>query len=347
MRKIHHLLLFALLNTMLLSAQPFEIRAVSDGNNALSVQLRSTAVAPIGTTNRVTDLVFGVKWLKTCGNNLDLTTLTNSGFNIVTSGLRGTNGVYYYRAFGADPIGFSIPSNWAKDQWVPILRVTTNQLGGNSCGFEICDLGFDAALSDQTGPNFAVDFVDYTPTINGLANVTLPLTLLDFTAKADKQAAVLHWTTADERNLSHFEVEKSTDGKAWTKIGQVKAAHTEGYVFTDDKAFSAATLVFYRLKMRNNDGTFTYSKVVNVERGKGLFVSIFPNPVQNELNIDIHSEAKKIDVEVFDILGRSIFKQNTEGSNLLTINTLKWQSGVYMLMVTDGAKFFQQKIIKQ
>ena len=30
-----------------------------------------------------------------------------------------------------------------------------------------------------------------------------------------------------------------------------------------------------------------------------------------------------MDVEVFDILGRSIFKQNTEGSNLLIINTLK------------------------
>ena len=100
-------------------------------------------------------------------------------------------------------------------------------------------------------------------------------------------------------------------------------------------------------QMGNTDGQFKYSKIVSVERGKGLSIRVFPNPVHNELSIDIHSDAKKIDVEVFDILGRSIFKQNTEGSNLLTINTLKWQTGVYMLTVTDGVKIFQQKIIKQ
>ena len=45
------------------------------------------------------------------------------------------------------------------------------------------------------------------------------------------------------------------------------------------------------------------------------------------------------------------FAQNTEGgifaSNLLKINTLNWQKGIYFLKITDGQKVFQEKVLKQ
>lgn len=63
--------------------------------------------------------------------------------------------------------------------------------------------------------------------------------------------------------------------------------------------------------------------------------------------IDAFSEAKQLDFEIVDLLGRSIYKQNAEGAKLLTVNTLTWQSGIYILKVTDGKTVYQQKIMKQ
>ena len=174
----------------------------------------------------------------------------------------------------------------------------------------------------------------------------LNVELLDFQAINKDKSVQLAWKTATETNFSHFDIERSEDSKIFDAMGQTKAKGTNStYNFDDNDPLSILT--YYRLKMVDFDGQYHYSKVVSIERGKGSSIRVFPNPIQNALSIDIHSDAKKIAVEVFDILGRSIFKQNTEGSNLLTINTLKWQSGVYMLMVTDGVKIFQQKITKQ
>ena len=109
--------------------------------------------------------------------------------------------------------------------------------------------------------------------------------------------------------------------------------------------------------MVDNDGQSQYSKVVSIERGKGLAVRVFPNPVKNELSIALDFDAQKGQIEVFDVLGRVVFQQNTvearnpdsfgNGSNLLTINTLNWSKGIYFLKISDGQKVFQQKIVKQ
>ncbi len=86
---------------------------------------------------------------------------------------------------------------------------------------------------------------------------------------------------------------------------------------------------------------------MSIERSKGLTVRVFPNPVKNELNIDLNFESKKAMIKVFDVLGKIIYNENIGRSNGLKINTLNWNSGVYFLTITDGQRSFQQKIIKQ
>ena len=128
-------------------------------------------------------------------------------------------------------------------------------------------------------------------------------------------------------------------------IGSLHKGNNATYQFDDNAPLS--NLGYYRLKMMDNDGQFKYSKAISIERGKGLSVSVFPNPVKNELTIALDFESQKGQIEVFDVLGRSVFQQNTEGGNLLTINTLNWSKGIYFLKIGDGQKIFQQKIIKQ
>jgi Secretion system C-terminal sorting domain len=189
----------------------------------------------------------------------------------------------------------------------------------------------------------------FSPFAVGLPSVVLSVELIDFQAVKHNSNLDLLWQTGAEKDMSHFEIEQSTDGKNYSKIGQTKAAgKANNYIFTPEGSLSILT--YFRLKIAHTDGSFTYSKVVSVSFGKNLTVKAFPNPVNNELTIDAFSDAKSLDFEVVDVIGRSVFykkEQNTEGSKSLTINTLGWSSGIYMLKVTDGKNVFQQKIVKR
>jgi Secretion system C-terminal sorting domain len=95
--------------------------------------------------------------------------------------------------------------------------------------------------------------------------------------------------------------------------------------------------------------SFCYSKqkTVSVAFGKNLAVRVFPNPIRDALTIEWSTEVKTGTIELVDVLGRSVFRQNTEGVHLLEINTTNWQSGIYILKVSDNTMRFQQKIVKQ
>jgi hypothetical protein len=189
----------------------------------------------------------------------------------------------------------------------------------------------------------------FSPFAVGLPSVVLSVELIDFQAVKHNSTIDLLWQTASEKDMSHFDIEQSTDGKTFSKMGETKANNKASkYQFLNHTPLSILT--YFRLKIVNTDGSFTYSKVVSVSFGKKLTVKAFPNPVNNELTIDAFSDAKSLDFEVVDIVGRSVYQkkeQNTEGSKSLTINTLGWASGIYFLSVSDGKNVFQQKIVKR
>jgi hypothetical protein len=189
----------------------------------------------------------------------------------------------------------------------------------------------------------------FSPFSVGVPAFVLTAELIDFKAISHKSTVDLLWQTASERDMSHFDIEQSTDGLTFSKIGETKAANkANSYIFNVEGPLSIRT--YFRLKIVNSDGSFTYSKVLSVAFGKELTVKAFPNPIQNELTIDLFSDSKQLDIEVIDVLSRSIYQkneQNTEGSKLLIINTLEWLSGIYFLKVSDGKKVFQQKIVKR
>ena len=189
----------------------------------------------------------------------------------------------------------------------------------------------------------------FSPFAIGLPAFVLSAELIDFKAISHKSTIDLWWQTAAESDLSHFEIEQSADGLNFSKIGESKAAgKPNSYLFTPKRPLSILT--YFRLKIVNSDGRFSYSKILSVAFGKDLTVKAFPNPVQNELTIDVFSESKYLEIGVVDVLGRSVFQkkeENTDGPKLLTINALDWVSGIYFLKVSDGKNVFQQKIVKR
>lgn len=73
-------------------------------------------------------------------------------------------------------------------------------------------------------------------------------------------------------------------------------------------------------------------------------ISLFPNPVAAQLNIQLTEAVDEI--QVFDVLGQSIYRASF--NDLTTsISTNQWSKGVYLVQLTKGGERIFRKVVKQ
>ena len=74
---------------------------------------------------------------------------------------------------------------------------------------------------------------------------------------------------------------------------------------------------------------------------------VFPNPNKGEFTIKLHSNSSKINIDVYDLRGRVIYKNNYANSGDFNekINLNHIQSGVYILKVSDGLRKSTKKLV--
>ncbi|WP_439554811.1 putative Ig domain-containing protein [Dyadobacter sp.] len=162
---------------------------------------------------------------------------------------------------------------------------------------------------------------------------SLPVTLASFNATAEGITTSLSWATSEESNSDRFDVERSQNGKVWSKIGSVKSAQeSKGmkyYNFTDN--MPAGGMNYYRLKMVDLDESFAYSQIKEVKFGSTSFVS--PNPVRSGemLKITLTDWSKVKQVQVINAAGKVVF----ESANAFSagINTTNLSTGSYIVKV--------------
>ena len=96
--------------------------------------------------------------------------------------------------------------------------------------------------------------------------IPLPVNFTSFTANRSGSQTLLAWQTAQEQNSHDFSIEHSTDGSAYSPIGNVPAAGNSNkptsYSFVDEHP--ATGLNYYRLKETDLDGHSMYSQVRTV-----------------------------------------------------------------------------------
>lgn len=151
---------------------------------------------------------------------------------------------------------------------------------------------------------------------------------------------VLKWTTATETNTKKFEVEKSIDGILFKKIADLPGAGNSGsvinYSYTDEHP--SATPAFYRLKQVDSDGKFEYSKVVRAACNNDIGIRIFPNPVSNQLEVEMNKPVSKGKLIIVDITGQQkmirAFGPLQRGK--VTINTRTLLPGIYFLQLLSS-----------
>ena len=181
----------------------------------------------------------------------------------------------------------------------------------------VTDLDGDGLLDIVVG-NSAGNFLRFEQA----ASAPLPVQLVAFTATAQGNAAVqLAWATASETNSARFEVERSADGVSFGKIGQVAAAGTSltahTYGLLDSSLPAGATLLYYRLRQADLDGTATYSPVRSVALGGPAGLSLYPNPART--SVTLRGAAPGAAVRVLDMLGRPVATAPADAAGTATL----------------------------
>lgn len=88
------------------------------------------------------------------------------------------------------------------------------------------------------------------------------------------------------------------------------------------------------------------SKVILEETN--LEALIYPNPVNNELNISFNELVKEpLTIQIFDMLGRSVFTKKSKAAQKISIDVGFLASAQYIFLVNTGQKQFKANIIKR
>lgn len=189
---------------------------------------------------------------------------------------------------------------------------------------------------------------------NGIACyriIEIPVELENFNAATTDHGTELQWSTATEKNNLGFEVQRSIDGKIYSRIAFVSGHGTTNepheYFYRDDVTDMPRNVerVNYRLKQTDLDGTFQYSHVVSVllhaaDRGFALSQN-YPNPFNPSTAIYFSlTHPSHVKIILLDPLGRELEKitdaEYSSGTHKVEFDGSQSPSGMYFYrMIAD------------
>ncbi|GAB3861420.1 hypothetical protein GCM10028822_40860 [Hymenobacter terrigena] len=167
----------------------------------------------------------------------------------------------------------------------------------------------------------------------------LPVGLTRFAANARQADADLNWATATEQNNDAFEIERSTDGNAFERMGTVRGHGTttsaQTYAYTDKGAARFGTTLYYRLRQVDVDGTAAYSPVQTVQFKADGYAAVrpYPNPSTGSVVFNFGAlPTGPYSLTVLDATGRVILSQQVPTGELRpALDLRKLPDGPYLL----------------
>ena len=159
-------------------------------------------------------------------------------------------------------------------------------------------------IRGYTGGGFASDIA--IDDIEFIHISGLPVSLISFEAEAKERSVDLTWKTNTENNVSHFEVERSSNAADWETILEKQAVGNSlvpvDYLVEDVSPLDGYG--YYRLRMVDLDGSVAYSDTRSVLFGEGN-VKLYPNPAQGYIILE-HSNIAKNNIQLINLMGQRI-----------------------------------------
>ncbi|HLZ87660.1 MAG TPA: kelch repeat-containing protein [Puia sp.] len=178
-------------------------------------------------------------------------------------------------------------------------------------------------------------------------NSLLPLPIREVSLEGINRSNenLISWQTIGEENTARFEVERSTDGTDFSALGSVSAIGfgNNSYSFTD--AQLPESKVYYRLRIEDSNGAFSYSRVIVLPGGtQNSKFTVYPNPAKNSITLNIADfSLLNTTVKLFDAGGRLVGAFRISGGQQY-IDLSRIPRGIFLLQLTNGETV---KIVKE
>ncbi len=253
----------------------------------------------------------------------------STGTTITTHPSNQTTSVGSSFTLTAAATGANLTYQWKKDG----VNISLNGSSASytKTGASLSDGGiYQVVVHGDCGPDQTSN--DVTVTITS----ALPLEWLDFQAVAGTDPGIknvsLTWITASERDVQHFVVERSKDGKNFEKIGIPVAgkntATKNTYQVIDPTPLW--DISYYRIKEVSLSGKMSFSIIRSVLfNGFKVTFRISPNPKAEGIPLQIETNWNENFIfTLYDLSGKRVYTRPCKGSARL--EDINLSSGFYL-----------------
>ena len=168
----------------------------------------------------------------------------------------------------------------------------------------------------------------------------LPVSFTDISATKNSLGVSVNWSVANQLNIANYAIERSTDGSTFADIANEKATAKTAYSLEDEAIPTTANTLYYRIKSIGYDGSYKYSNTVKLLlSNRNTQLSIFPNPVQNMINVTLgYATNGAYTVRILTVAGKEVISSGSliSNNNKIFLNASNLSAGVYMLELTDA-----------
>ncbi|MDZ4757015.1 MAG: T9SS type A sorting domain-containing protein [Bacteroidota bacterium] len=179
--------------------------------------------------------------------------------------------------------------------------------------------------------------------------------LASFDAKLNSSAIAISWSTTSEVNNDRFEVERSTDGISWMRVGEVRGSGNTNqkidYSFNDNDIELLKGKVYYRLEQFDFSGRSKCSNIetVNITKNYGGSAPTVNSNFTNQIKINMKVLAQ-LNIKLIDMEGKEIIIPQSipvvEGQTISIDNLEHLKVGIYILQLNIDGETTSYKLFK-
>lgn len=182
-------------------------------------------------------------------------------------------------------------------------------------------------------------------------STVLATSIKNLTAIQNGNIITLQWTTDNEQNNTHYEIQVSQQGKKFTTAGQAEgdpasAGTSTKYQYQYDLDQANVGTLYFRIKRTDASGNVSYSAILTVNPGPNSQGSIgggnyqtYPNPATNSVVFHFNTaQTGRFLMELINTAGQVIQQKSmtlTGGTEIPMDLYPKPAAGLYFLRTTD------------
>ena len=222
---------------------------------------------------------------------------------------------------------------------------------------DLITLDFTVIAGVENNPKFQIQINFNTAAagnnrINNLSMdgdpITLSVSLQSFNGSIVNNTAKLIWTSASEINAKQFVVEASTDRKNFSTVGTLTAKNAKGLNSYEFATAAPASATYYRLKMVDKNGAFSYSSILvlnaNISNKK---IAVFPNPAVNTITLSHAQALAGASVKITNAAGKTVSVSYVQtGATQTTVDVSKLTKGSYTVTIENNGEKAVSQFVK-